>query len=481
MPEGRVLRYARDDSRPRASFAPLDTTRRLPVVPPAGSNHLDNMPTAHRWNRPRPNATVMWLLGMVNRWFLLRGLPVLRLIPLVRDLPLGHGYFWVRGIDLPAADRAALEAAVNPTTVAFLGPNHPEFGTDWMIDKEVSTYVAPRMASWADRGIVAAAPRFWGMNNLIANDGGDAARDYSIEWALEGEGVLLHPEGSVRWTNDRVQPLFPGIAQMAMKAAERTAKAVYIVPLVWKYRFVRDVSGRMHREMGILEAGLGLARMDSLSVPLRFHALQTNILAMQMKRFGCAELASSADYFDRQHAFRQFLISALEQRHPTDGAELPDKRIARVMRAIRAELSALRSDNTPDATPARERLKHEQAMAEEAKRLGEFDRDVYGTATLTQEQLFESLKRTRDRLLRRGWKNMIAIMLPRPFGPRVVHVGVPEPIRVNGSTLQEAQLLELTRARMQEKLDEINLRIASAVQRYAHPNPFSGDHATPEA
>ena len=65
-------------------------------------------------------------------------------------------------------------------------------------------------------------------------------------------------------------------------------------------------------------------------------------------------------------------------------------------------------------------------MADEAKRLGEFSRDVYGTTTLSQEQLFESLKRTRDRLLRRGWKNSIANMLPRPFGPRVVHVGVPD-------------------------------------------------------
>ena len=432
------------------------------------------MPKESHWNRPRPNAALMRLLGIVNRWFLLHGLPVLRHIPIVRDLPLVHGYFWVRAIDLPAPDRAALETAVNRNTVAFLGPNHPEFGTDWMIDKEISTYVAPRMASWADRGIVAAAPRFWGMNNLIANDGGDAARDYSTEWALEGEGVLLHPEGSVRWTNDRVHPLFPGIAQMAMKAAAATEKPVYIVPLVWKYRFVRDVSRRMHREMRILEEGLGLTRMDALSVPLRFHALQTNILAMQMRRFGFAEHTSDEAFFDRQQNFRTFLIDELDRRHSTDHAEHADKRIARVMRMIRSELAAIKSGGTPDAA-ARDRLKEDHAMAEEAKRLGEFDREIYGSATLSQEQLFESLKRTRDRLLRRGWKNMLAIMLPRPFGPRVVHVGVPEPIPVDRLTAQEAPLLELTRARMQAKLDEINQRIAPLVARHAQTNPFRGD------
>ena len=234
----------------------------------------------------------MRLLAVVNRWFLLEGLPVLRRIPFVRDLPLVHGYFWIRAIDLPAPDRSSLERAVNRETVAFMGPNHPEFGTDWLIDKEISTLVAPHMASWADRGIVAAAPRFWGMNNLVANDGGEAAKDYSIEWAMQGGGVLLHPEGSVRWTNDHVQALFPGIAQMAMKAAERTDKPVYIVPLVWKYRFVSDVNHRIHREMRILEEGLGLTRGAAMSTPLRFHALQMNILAMRMERFNYAEPAT---------------------------------------------------------------------------------------------------------------------------------------------------------------------------------------------
>jgi hypothetical protein len=259
-------------------------------------------PKAVRWSRPRPNSALMWLLGIVNRWFLLRGLPVLRRLPFVRDLPLVHGYFWIRGFDLPEADLRQLESAVNPGTVAFMGPNHPEFGTDWMVDKEISTLVAPRMASWADRGIVAGAPRFWGMNNLVANDGGEAGKDYSVEWALKGEGVLLHPEGSVRWTNDRVHALFPGIAQMAMNAAERTEKPVYIVPLVWKYRFVGDVSRRMHREMQLLEDGLELPRGELTSVPRRFHALQVNVLAMRMKRFGYGD--STGDFFERQAAFQ---------------------------------------------------------------------------------------------------------------------------------------------------------------------------------
>lgn len=412
----------------------------------------------------------MWILGVVNRWFFLKGLPVLRKIPLLRDLPLVHGYFWVRRVDIPADDRAALRRAVNADSVAFLGPNHPEFGTDWLIDKEVSTFCAPRMASWADRGIVAAAPRFWSRNNLIANDGGDAAREYSVQWAIEGEGVLLHPEGSVRWTNDVVHPLFPGIAQMAMQAAAVTDKPVFIVPIVWKYRYVRDVSRRIQREMRILEQGLDLPRLERLRIALRFHALQLNILARQMRRFEYPHDSTTADFFDRQRAFQNFLLTALEQRHLAEPCADTEKQIARLTRAIH---SGLRKS----AGAQRESLKHDLAMAEEAKRLGEFTRETYGTPALTQEQLFETLKRTRDRLLRRGWKNTIANMLPRPFGPRVVHIGVPAPIRVEHVDARErpqyeAALLELTRASMQAKLDEINATVASDVMRFSHANPF---------
>jgi hypothetical protein len=424
----------------------------------------------------------MRTLGIVNRWFFLHGLPGLRAIPGVRDLPLGRGYFWVRALDMPAADRERLRRAVSRYTVAFLGPNHPEFATDWLIDKELSTDVAPLMASWADRGIIAGAPRFWGMNNLVANDGGDSAKEYSIECALRGDAVLLHPEGTVRWTNDRVHPLFPGIAQMAIKAAERTEKPVYIVPLVWKYRYTRDVSARIDREISIIEAGLSLPATNGLRVPQRFLALQRNVLTARMVHFGLEHATSDGDFFARQQAFQQYLLHSLEQRHlvsddATDSTDTLDRRIARFARTIRDRLVALRGDPSPGALAQRETLKRDYAIADEAKRLGEFNRETYGGPTLTQEQISESLKRTRDRLLARDWKDTLGKMLPRPLGPRIVHVAVPEPIRVARVEGAESKgyeeiLLQLTRKRMQDALDEINARIATSVDRYRCENPF---------
>ena len=67
--------------------------------------------------------------------------------------------------------------------------------TDWLLDKVISDEVAPNMASWAAADIVNGPMRsFWLKNNLIANNGGQEAKDYSVNWALQGHGVLLHPE-----------------------------------------------------------------------------------------------------------------------------------------------------------------------------------------------------------------------------------------------------------------------------------------------
>lgn len=419
----------------------------------------------------------MWLLGIANRWILLEGLPVLRAIPGVRDLPLVHGHCWIRSVKLPYADGRRLKNAVNPKTVAFLGPNHPEFASDWFVDKEISTYVAPRMASWADREIVDAAPAFWGMNNLVANNGGDAARAYSVEWALDGNGVLLHPEGTVRWTNDFVHPLFPGIAQMAMRAADLTTNPVFIVPIVWKYQFVGNVSARLHREMRLIEHRLRLPIGDPGSVAQRFLALQRGILVSQMRRYGLTEASVNEHFFERQKEFQRHLVRKLEQRYRIAATDQLDKRIARIARAIQGERSALRKDTSPGAAAQREVLRRDHEMADEAKRLGEFTADLYGSLTLTQEQISESLKRIRDRMLRRHWKDVLAKTLPRPLGPRILHVGVPEPIPVAAVAHTErgdyeTVLLELMRRRMQEKLDDINARIEPEVARYRVPNPF---------
>jgi hypothetical protein len=386
----------------------------------------------------------MWLLGYVNRWFLLLGLPVLRRIPVIRDLPGVRGYFWLREIDLPVPDLERLQRAVGPDTAAFIGPNHPEFGFDWMMDKEISTRVAPEMASWAAANIIATAPGFWLRNNLVANTGGEAAIRYSVDHALAGKGVLLHPEGSVHWTGSRVHSLFKGIADMACEAARRagpSGKPVYIVPIVWRVSYVDDISEGLHAEMGYIEHYLGLPVSQEVNVSERFRALQEGILLRQMHAFGFDhDWVTGLDFFARQDAFRDWLIEDLETRYTIERCEPVERLLTRFKRAI-----------PPGFT-------NDRAKVDEAMRLGGFCREVYARKPLTQEQIAESLKRHRATLVKRGWTNVLHNFLPRPFGPRVVHVRVPEPILVDPVRAEREReayaqvLLATTHERMQGML-----------------------------
>jgi hypothetical protein len=404
----------------------------------------------------------MWLLGHVNRWFLLLGLPVLRRVPFLRDLPLVRGYFWVREIDLPHPDLERLQRAVNSGTAAFLGPNHPQFGFDWMMDKELSTRVAPRMASWAAANIIGTAPGFWLRNNLIANTGGDAAMNYSIERALAGDAVLLHPEGSVHWTGSMVHPLFGGIAEMACEAARRAGpggKPVYVVPVVWRIRYLDDVSGPLHQEMDLIERYLGITAGDSINVRERFRSLQEAILLRQMHVFGFEPgWVSGLDFFARQDAFRDWLIEDLETRYTIERCEPVERLLSRYKRAIPPELTS------------------DRAKVEEAMRLGGFCREAYARKPLTQEEIAESLKRHRATLVRRGWRNVLHNYLPSALGPRVVHVRVPEPILVDpvraareGAEYARA-ILAMTYERMQGML-----AAHDDCQRDARPARRGGD------
>jgi hypothetical protein len=415
----------------------------------------------------------MWVLGHVNRWFLLLGLPLLRRIPGIRDLPGVRGHFWIREIDFPEPDLERLQGAVNPGTAAFMGPNHPEFGFDWMMDKEISTRVAPRMASWAAANIIATAPAFWLRNNLIANTGGEAAMRYSVERALAGEGVLLHPEGSVHWTGGLVHPLFGGIAEMACEAARRAGangKPVYIVPIVWRVEYLADISEALHEEMEYIERYLGLTVSPEVNVSERFRALQEGILARQMNAFGFdPNWVSGLDFFARQDAFRDWLIEDLETRYTVERCESVERLLGRLRRAIPPELKA------------------DRAKVDEALRLGGFSREAYARKPLSQEQVAESLKRHRATLVRRGWRNALHNYLPAPLGPRVVRVRVPEPILVDPDRAASEgasyvrRLLEATRERMQGTLASISApaRASHIATETARPSPRPSESPLP--
>ncbi len=287
---------------------------------------------------PRPNAWLMRGLDPVNRVLCLGGIPGLRGLPLLSAVPGVRGLADVVRLDLPAGDLARLERAVNRDTAAFIAPNHPEFFTDWMIDKEILSRVAPLSACWATHVVVngmgPVVQRFWLANNLVAQipgAGGRAGRDYSVGWAVSGHGVLLHPEGDVGWHGDTIGPVFPGAVEMAAEAAGRLAIAgtrrdAWVVPIVWKLRFTGDVEAALHGECDYVEARLKLDRAAHGASPAaRMHAAYLALLARDEAAAGLDAAADGFDARQRRLATRlaaQIVVRLeLAERPPSDPAD----------------------------------------------------------------------------------------------------------------------------------------------------------------
>jgi hypothetical protein len=381
--------------------------------------------------------------------------------------------------DLPPADAHRLRSAVNPGTVAFLGPSHPEFLTDWMVDKELSRRVSPLMAHWASYEIVNMSPpvrAFWLANNLIANVPGGGGKAYSVRWARRGHGVLLHPEGTATWQGERIGPLLPGLVDMARDAAgalaaERDPRPVHLVPVAWRLSFLGDARPGLARDMARIERGLGLPRGDRLAVPERFAALLRSLLVRQCERLGLSApvFASGAGdgYFAAQaHAIAELRLS-LAKRYGELDADL-----TRAQFQLR---KAMRERATADA----EGVRRDGGRLLELVRLASFDPALYDRPRLAQERVAEVLKRTRSSLLTRGLRNALHNTIPVAAGPRVVRVRVAEPIRVlptehggaDDDTVR-AQLLLEHRTRLQRIVDALTREFADREAVHAIRNPL---------
>nr|MCU0870526.1 hypothetical protein [Burkholderiales bacterium] len=100
---------------------------------------------------------------------------------------------------------------------------------------------------------------------------------------------------------------------------------------------------------------------------------------------------------------------------------------------------------------------------------------LYRGDTLTQEQVAENLKRLRSDLCRSGLRDTLHRFVPRPVGPRIAHVRLPEAIEVRAvdadrtETARDALLVEL-RTRLQQSLDILHA-VVDTPRRY--PNPWA--------
>lgn len=400
------------------------------------------------YREPRPSPPLIHALGLVNRFVVLPGIVKLR------------------AIDFPRADGERLRQAVT-SRPTFLAPHHPEFMTDWLIDKEISRRVAPLMAHWASYEVVnihPAAQWVWLRNNLIANAPGGSGKEYSVRWARAGHGVLLHPAGVPSWHGDRVGTLVPGAIDMAWEASLETRGEAIVAPIVWKLHFVGDVSQPLHRAIRHVEKMLGRPSPERLPLEQRFAALQWAVLERSMARYGTSRLEAGAEFFSAQSAHADRLLGELESRYGAAEGDRP-RRLHGLRRAI---LAAARTDP--------ERSRADRRALAEIERLGHFTSEHYGSPTLTQEQIAESVSQIRLGLAGRGFREALFGVLPVAVAPRIASIRAPEPILVVASeedgAAARAEYLRTLRMRLQQGLDRLTAELEPTIGRTRRPNPF---------
>ena len=407
---------------------------------------------ARAYHEPHPQRWLIRALGPIARHGILGGLMKLR------------------RIQLPEADLGRLRAAVNRGTSAFLAPNHPEFTTDWILDKYVSTRVSPLMAHWASYEIVNASPlaqRFWLANNLVANAPGGDGRGYSIRWALAGHGVLLHPEGTATWQAERIGALLPGLIEMAAQAAAaEPQRPAFAAPVIWKLRFTRDAGPALAREIATIERELRL-RPGRGALEQRFAALHGALLARQCERLqlpapACDPHAPGRAYFGAQAACIAAIRERLQERYGALDADLT--RAQHQLRKAFRERALSQADV----------VQRDRRLLAELQRLTGCDPLLYDRATLTQEQMAERLKHIRSAVVTRGTRNALHNLVPVAVAPREVTIRVPEPLVVPAAAAGDApacaDLLASLRARMQAALAALLAEQEPVVAAYRRAN-----------
>ncbi len=427
---------------------------------------------------PKPSPWLIKALVPVNRVLCLGGVPGLRSLPVIGRLPGIRGLADIRSIDLPEADEARLRGSLAPENATFVTPNHPEFFTDWMLDKELLARTGPLAACWATNGIVngmgALAQKFWLKNNLIAQipgAGGGPAKAHSVAWAAKGHGVLLHPEGTVGWHGDKIGRLYPGAVEMAAEAYAMIRGSggqgrALVQPIVWKLVFLSDATDGLDRELRHVEQQLDLA-MRSAPLAERILGAYRGLLERAAQKWGVP--LPKDETFDRQQRYvltglGDRLRTALAFDVATDLAGDADPE-PRMRPLVRAAERALRQ---PDGVTGdkREAVK---GLAEDVRKSLRFRPCLYPEAELTQEHLAENIKRLRGDYCSKTFADRFDKLVPRPAAPRIAHIRVPEAVDVGAmlgpaEALAESNVDDLVaslKVRMQAALDAIN-RLAPA-------------------
>lgn len=385
--------------------------------------------------KPTPNKLVINSLTVANKFINLYGFPILRLIPFLNKIPGIKGFCRIGEVNFSDKDKVSLRQYLNPDHAFFIVPNHPELYTDWMIDKYICGKYAPKTACWATHEIVNGMgqkmQKFWLNNNLVAaipGSGNEEAKQYSIESALRGDGVLLHPEGKVNWTSDHVQKIFPGCIEMAKKTAEE--KKTYLVPIVWKLKFVNNVEAKLHKEINYIENYLLAQNSKNEDLANRLVLVHQALFKSIAKHYHIEQHQISLYQLLNVLIHRAGMIIQLNNL----SNELTWESLDALWKIIKKASLNIELDIVEK--------RQFKSLSRTINSLFIFKLNCY-TEELTQEHIAECLQRIRVEFINKGFRNAFHKFVPIPVGKRIALMKVCEPILINSNDNTDIQLTNL--------------------------------------
>lgn len=225
-------------------------------------------------------------------------------------------------LDVRPADLALLRSLPPGCLIA---PNHAHYA-DPRVTFELARRAGRRFIYMATREVFDGWGGWQGwivqrLGVFSVNRGGAnlEAQRFARAILVAGEyDLLMFPEGEIYLLNDVVMPLKPGVARLALEAAQELQRQgrprrVLIVPVAVKYQFAEDITGALKAAAARLEGALlGGPRAGPLYP--RIVALGTELLARAERTHGVTPPRGEGLY-ERIRRLRRQLLEDLERKH----------------------------------------------------------------------------------------------------------------------------------------------------------------------
>ncbi len=370
---------------------------------------------------------------------------------------------------------------VRPTDVTLLqslppgcliAPNHSHH-YDAQVTFELARQAGRRVIFMATRELFDA---WWGFGGWFfqrlgvfsVNRGGanDEAREFAKEVLATGSNdLLMFPEGEVYLLNDLVMPLKPGVARLALEAAEelRTEgrpRPIFIVPVAIKYRYTEDITAALESLTARIESHvLGQSGVGPLYP--RIIAIGTELLAQKERTYGVTVVPGEG-LFERIRRLRRTLLEQLERKHLGQVQEGFDfDRARKLMIRIQGSLLAAVGSGGyygPPAAPPEDPLAADLEAARLCAKSVAFQED-YLLHDPTPERMAETLIKLEREVLG---------METRAFGRRRAVIRIAPPLDVH-------EYLPQYRAFPDDTIEAVVIRLHETLQAALDAIPREGD------